>query len=42
MSSAPKIHDMVVPQLDALVLEAGRPLVITDADEVLFLFLQGF
>ncbi|PWR23429.1 hypothetical protein [Zavarzinia compransoris] len=38
----PKIHDAVVPQLDALVLEAGRPLVITDADEVLFLFLQGF
>lgn len=40
--SAPRIHDSVVPQLEALVLEEGRPLVITDADEVLFLFLQGF
>lgn len=40
--SAPRIHDDVMPQLDALALEAGRPLVITDADEVLFLFLQGF
>ncbi|MFA5121848.1 hypothetical protein [Zavarzinia sp.] len=38
----PAIHDRVMPQLDALALQAGRPLVITDADEVLFLFLQGF
>lgn len=39
---APKIHDNVRPQLDQLVLVAGRPLVVTDADEVLFMFLEGF
>lgn len=39
---APRIHQQVLPQLEALTLTPGRPLVITDADEVLFLFLQGF
>src|SRR5258706_14665760 len=34
------VHPEVLPQLEALVLEAGRPLVITDADEVLFLFMR--
>lgn len=41
-SDRPRIHDAVMPQLDALDLQEGRPLVITDADEVLFLFVQGF
>lgn len=36
------LHDLVRPQLDALVLVPGRPLVVTDADEVLFFFLEGF
>lgn len=40
--TAPRIHHSVLPQLETLVLEEGRPLVITDADEVLFLFIQGF
>lgn len=37
-----QLHAIVVPQLDQLDLIAGKPLVITDADEVLFLFLEGF
>ena len=31
----------VLSQLDALQLDPGRPLVITDADEVLFQFMKG-
>lgn len=35
------VHPEVLPQLEALSLDPDRPLVITDADEVLFLFMQG-
>lgn len=35
------VHADVRPQIEALSLESGRPLIITDADEVLFLFVQG-
>jgi hypothetical protein len=34
------VHPEVAPQLDALTLAADRPLVISDADEVLFLFMR--
>jgi len=32
----------VLPQLEQLRLQAGRPLIVTDADEVLFAFMAGF
>ncbi len=35
------IHDDVRPQLETLSLDRERPLVITDADEVLFNFMAG-
>jgi len=35
------IHADVRPQLETLTLDPGKPLVITDADEVLFLFMRG-
>lgn len=38
----PDLHELVRPQLEALALVPGRPLVVTDADEVLFFFLAGF
>ncbi|SLN43842.1 hypothetical protein [Oceanibacterium hippocampi] len=40
--STTAISDETARQIDAIRIEPGRPLVITDADEVLFLFLQGF
>jgi hypothetical protein len=36
------LHPDVVPQLAGLALDPGRPLVISDADEVLFLFMREF
>jgi len=36
-----KIHDDVLPQLSALSIQRDRPLIITDADEVLFHFMEG-
>jgi hypothetical protein len=36
------IHHEVWPQLDGLVLDAARPLIISDCDEVLCLFMQSF
>lgn len=35
-------HPDVIPQLDAISLDSARPLVICDADDVLFHFLAGF
>ncbi|WP_288900904.1 hypothetical protein [uncultured Sneathiella sp.] len=35
------IHDEVRPQLQGLTIDRDRPLVITDADEVLFNFMIG-
>lgn len=35
------IHDDVRPQLETLQIDKQRPLVITDADEVLFSFMAG-
>ena len=35
-------HPDVIPQLEAIPLEYGRPLLICDADDVLFHFLPGF
>ncbi|MEH6474983.1 MAG: hypothetical protein V7727_04805, partial [Sneathiella sp.] len=35
------IHEDVIPQLDAITIQIDRPLIITDADEVLFGFMQG-
>src|SRR5690606_21513156 len=35
------IHEEVRPQLEALRIDRSRPLVITDADEVLFSFMAG-
>ena len=35
-------HPDVIPQLDAIPLDRARPLVICDADDVLFHFLPGF
>jgi hypothetical protein len=35
-----ELHPEVEPQLAALALDPTRPLVITDADEVLFLFMR--
>jgi len=36
------LHPEVVPQLAGLSLDPTRPLVISDADEVLFLFMREF
>jgi hypothetical protein len=36
------IHGLVRPQLDAIALDPNRPLIISDADEVLFLFMEAF
>ena len=33
------IHGLVRPQLDEITLDPKRPLIISDADEVLFLFM---
>ena len=35
-------HLDVIPQLDAIPLDSTRPLVVCDADDVLFHFLAGF
>lgn len=35
-------HPDVIPQLDAIQLDSARPLVVCDADDVLFHFLAGF
>lgn len=35
------IADQVQDQIDSLSIEAGRPLIVTDADEVLFAFMAG-
>lgn len=35
------VHPEVLPQLEELALDPGRPLVISDADEVLFLFMHA-
>ncbi len=35
------IHEDVIPQIDAITIQTDRPLIITDADEVLFGFMQG-
>lgn len=35
-------HPDVIPQLDAIPLDSTRPLVVCDADDVLFHFLAGF
>lgn len=35
------IHEEVLPQLDALQIDPSRPLIVTDADEVLFNFMVG-
>ncbi|MBL4667324.1 MAG: hypothetical protein JKY04_08100 [Sneathiella sp.] len=35
------IHEDVIPQLNAIKIQPDRPLIITDADEVLFGFMQG-
>ncbi|MEH6402741.1 MAG: hypothetical protein V7750_05165 [Sneathiella sp.] len=36
-----QIHEDVLPQLAALSIQTDRPLIITDADEVLFHFMEG-
>jgi len=36
------IHGLVRPQLDEITLDPKRPLIISDADEVLFLFMEAF
>lgn len=42
MSDDPhKLHESVEPQLEALTLDPGRPLIISDADEVLLQFVAG-
>jgi hypothetical protein len=35
------LHDDVLPQIEALTLVRGRPLIVTDCDEVLMQFLVG-
>lgn len=35
------IDEAVIPQIDALTLERGRPLIVSDADEVLLQFMVG-
>ncbi|OUR76417.1 hypothetical protein A9Q83_14690 [Alphaproteobacteria bacterium 46_93_T64] len=35
------IHEDVLPQLEDITVNPDRPLIITDADEVLFAFMQG-
>jgi hypothetical protein len=35
------IDERVIPQIEALELERGRPLIISDADEVLLQFVSG-
>ena len=35
------IDEAVIPQIDALDLVPGRPLVVSDADEVLVQFVAG-
>ena len=41
-AAAPALHPDVAAQIDALALTRGRPLIISDADEVLFAFMAGF
>lgn len=36
-----QIHDDVLPQLAEITVSTDRPLIITDADEVLFHFMEG-
>lgn len=46
--SAPPASERIAPppavaaQLDGLAIRPGRPLIVADADEVLFLFMRGF
>ena len=35
------IHETVLPQLESISIRPDQPLIITDADEVLFNFMQG-
>lgn len=43
MSNEPKpLEPAIAEQIEAVALEPGRPLVITDADEVLVRFVEGF
>ena len=37
-----ELHEDVAPQLEGLTLDRGRPLIISDADEVLFDFMRAF
>ncbi|HYM31525.1 MAG TPA: hypothetical protein VEU47_09515 [Candidatus Cybelea sp.] len=39
---AEELHPDVASQIDALDLVKGRPLIVSDADEVLFAFMAGF
>jgi hypothetical protein len=41
-TGTPDTPEEVRRQLDRLEIEAGRPLLISDADEVLFAFMMGF
>jgi hypothetical protein len=36
-----KVHLDVLPQLEALDLDPNRPIIISDADEVIFAFVEG-
>lgn len=38
----PPLHDDVATQLGGLSLEPARPLIVTDADEVILQFVRGF
>jgi hypothetical protein len=37
-----ELHQDVAAQIGALALQRGRPLIVSDADEVLFAFMAGF
>lgn len=39
---AETLHPDVASQIEALALKPGRPLIVSDADEVLFAFMAGF
>jgi hypothetical protein len=41
-STIATLHPEVATQIDQLELVRGRPLIVTDADEVLFAFMAGF
>ncbi len=40
--NAPPTHPDLTPQLDAIVLDPARPLILCDADEVLLTFMAAF